>query len=450
MDILKTYLPNFFDIFYIAYLFVFKYYGWVLFLFGIIYMLWRLYRTEIIIQYLKNQKWVFLQIKVPKDNRVSTMGVDNIFSQLHSLHVAKTFFEKYVEGQFVQLWYSFEIVSMGGKISFVVYTPERMRHNVEAAFYSQYPTAEISEIKDYMADLKYDPDQPGDIEIFGTEWKVDQDFVIPIKTYIDFEHPAAEEKILDPLSHIFESLAKIEAHEFFGIQIITMPLADEEWKARSAKKIKQLTGEEIPHELSFLSLLLKPFDWFAHFSYKETLLGGGHGHGHTEDEMGRKQKNNWLSMTEAEKQRVTLIENKANKPGYWTKIRFLYIAPKKNFDKGKPFMVVGAYRPFTAPMYNKIKPDVHTTWTHVDAHFSPTLEKPYLDWLLKYKKRQIFKGYKTRDFDIGSPMFVLNTEELATLYHFPITTETMPVISAIAQTESKKSQAPANLPIAEP
>lgn len=112
-------------------------------------------------------------------------------------------------------------------------------------------------------------------------------------------------------------------------------------------------------------------------------------------------------------------------------------------------MVVGAYRPFTAPMYNKLKPDVHKTWTHVDYLISPTLEKPVLDWMLKYKKRWLFNGYKYRDFDVGSPLFILNTEELASLYHFPITTETTRVMSAIEQTESKKSQAPANLPILE-
>ena len=72
-----------------------------------------------------------------------------------------------------------------------------------------------------------------------------------------------------------------------------------------------------------------------------------------------------------------------------------------------------------------------------------------LEWKLKYKKRWLFRGYKDRDWDVGSPLFILNTEELATLYHFPITTETTTVHPAIEQTQSKTSQPPANLPIAE-
>lgn len=444
MDILRSLLPNFFDIFHIAFLVIFQYYGWVLFSIGLIYILWRLYKVEIMTQHLLKQKWIYLQIRVPKNNMVSTVGVDNIFSQLHSLHVNKTFFEKYVEGQFFQLWYSFELVSMGGKVSFIIRTPEKMKNNVEAAIYSQYPTAEISEVADYMENFKYSPDKPSDVDIFGTEWVMAKNDVIPMKTYKDFEHPAAEEKILDPLSHIFESLAKIEPHEFFGIQIIAMPLSDEDWKMKSELKIKELIEEEVPHRITLLGILLAPFNWFAGLGQGKA----GHSHGGS-DEEGRKQRNKWMNMTEGEKLRVTLIETKSNKPAYKCKIRFLYIAPKAKFDKGKAFMVVGAYRPFTAPLYNKLKPDVHRTWTHVDAYFSPAFEKPVLDWKLKYKKRNMFKGYKLRDWDIGVPMFILNTEELATLYHFPITTETTTVISAIEKTESKKSEAPANLPVAD-
>lgn len=443
-------LPNFTDIFKIAYLFVVVYYGWVIFIMGLIYMLWRLYRTELIIQYIKKQKWVNLQIRVPRENRISTVAVDNIFSQLHALHVAKTFFEKYVEGQIVQLWYSLELVSLGGKVSFIIRTPVNMKHNVEAAFYSQYPTAEITEVADYLENVKYNPYQPSDLDLFGTEWRFSEDQVIPMKTYKDFEHPSADEKILDPLSHVFEGLAKIEAHEFFGIQIIIMPLADEEWKGRSEKKIKELTGEEMPHQRTLMGVLLSPFGILGGKTAIQAFRGGdSHSHGAHSNEEQNKPRNNWLSMTEAEKMRVTLIENKANKPGYWTKIRFLYMAPKEKFDKSKVFALVGAYRPFTAPMYNKIKPDVHKTWTHAEAKFSPTLEQPFLDRQLKYKKYWMFKGYKVRDFDVGSPMFIMNTEELATLYHFPLTTETTMVHPSIEQTMSKTSQPPANLPIAE-
>lgn len=439
MELIAKLVPNFSEIFKITFLFISKG-GWVLFVIGMIYILYRLYISEIREQYLHNQKWIFLSIKVPRENLASTLGVEAIFAQMHSLHVSPTFAEKYVEGQ-VQLWYSLEIVSLGGNISFVIRLPAKMRHVVEAAIYSQYPDAEIAEIADYFENFHYDPESTTDIEIFGTEWTLTDDEVIPIKTYRDFEHPAAEEKIIDPLAGFFEGLSKMEPHEFFGVQIIIQPLGDDEWKPKGEAKVKELTGEEVPHEFKFTDLLLAPLNWFAEFSFKKALAPASH-HNHAETQQ---QKSNWLNMTEIQKERVTLIEKKIGKPGYKTKIRFLYVAPKDKFDPNKKSIMIGAYRPLGSAMTNKFKPDVSRTWTTVQYKFSPELEKPYLDWLLKKKKRHIFRGFKNRDIHIGSPMFVLNIEELATLYHFPITTK--PVTAAIEKTQSKKAQPPVDLPV---
>jgi hypothetical protein len=439
--------PNLLDIFKIAVTFTANG-GWVLFVIGMIYMLWRLYFLEIQHQYVHSQKWVFLQFKVPRENRISTLAVENIFSQMHALHVGKTFAERFVEGQ-IQLWYSLEIVSLGGKISFLMRIPAHTRDVVESAFYAYYPQAEISEVSDYMENFYFDPDEPGDMEVFGSEWKLNESDVIPIKTYKDFEHPTAEEKVIDPLANFFEGLTKVKPHEFIGFQIIIQPLADDHWQPKGLLKVKELTGEEVPHERKLSDILLAPFTILSHKSAIQAFRESGHGaHGH-EDELQRKPRNNWMSMTEAEKQRVTLIESKISKPGYKTKIRMIYITPKDKFDNARKGLMSGLYRPLGSVMTNKLRPDVSNTWVTADYKFSRTLEQPYLDWQIRLKKRRIFKGYKERDIHIGLPMFMMNIEELATLYHFPITTETTTVNPAIEQTLSKTSQPPANLPIAE-
>ena len=447
MEILKTAFPDLLVMFRLAYRFIFEYYGWVVFAIGMLYMLWKAYILEIQHQYVHSNKFIFFQIRVPKDNLVSTLAVESIFAQLHSLQVTKTFAEKYVEGH-IQLWYSLEIISMGGKVSFVIRLPEKMRHVVEAAFYAHYPQAEITEVSDYMENFNYDPDDPNcPYEVFGTEWRLSEDEVVPIKTYVDFEHPAAEETVIDPLANFFEGMAKMEPHEFFGAQIIIQTLADEEWKFKGEAKIKELIGEEPEHKASFLSFISRPFQKVSEFSYNQALFGQAH---HAPEPVTTlKQKNNWMQLTEGEKERVTLIEKKIGKPGYKSKVRFLYIAPKDKFDLGKKSILTGAYRPLGSVMTNKIRPDVSNAWTGVDYVFSKTLEWPYLQWLLAYKRRNIFKGYKLRDIHIGLFMFILNTEEIATLYHFPITTKTTTVPTSIERTESKKSQPPVNLPVIE-
>lgn len=438
MNITASIIPNFLEILRIFALFVIHG-GWVIFAIVGIYMAWFLYIHEIQHQFLDSIEWCYLEIKVPKQNTVSTLAVEAIFAQMHALHRSLTPVELYVEGHF-QMWYSLELVSFGGKISFIVRTPKAYRHLVESAFYSKYPLAEIQEISDYMENFEYNVESE-EYEIFGTEFKLTEDSSIPIKTYVDFEHSSAEEKIIDPLSGLFQTMSRMEPYEFFGVQLLIRPKQENEWLPQAERKIKQLTGEELPHKVTFFGFLLKPIDWFSKFSYKETLLGGSHGHAQPEN----KPKNNWLNMTEGEKQRVALIEKKMSKPGYDTKLRILYITPKEKYDKIKRLEIIGSFRHLSSGYFNTMKSD-GKIWTKVDPLFSGALEKFYLDWETKRRKKLLVKGYKARSMHVGAAKFTLNIEEIATLYHFPITAKDEFVISSILSTESKRVEPPANLP----
>ena len=415
---------------------------------ALFYILYKSYRKEIEHQFVHSIDWVYLNIKVPKDNQVSTLAVETIFSQMHALHSGLTFPQIYIEGR-IQKWYSLELISMGGTISFIVRVPTDSRGLVESAFYSHYPDVEITEAHDYMENFHFDPDdESSQYDIWGTEFKLTEDYVFPIKTYRDFEHLSAEEKIIDPLANLFEALNKMQSYEFYGIQLILQPLADDEWKPHGEAKVKELIGEEVGHDVKLKDVAMTPLNKFAEFSLKNALFGGGHGHAaHGAEDKG--PKNNWMSMTEIEKERVSLVEKKIGKPGYRVKLRHLYTAPKDKFDPTKKGLIIGSYRPLGSANTNKFKPDVSNTWVGADYYISPTLEKPYMDYLLRKKKRHIFKGYKNRDIHIGLPMYVLNVEEIATIYHFPITTKEKSVASSIEKTMSKKSQPPANLPIFE-
>ncbi len=447
MELLKSLLPNFSQIFHLGSVILFSYYGWLLVIIGFIMMFWREYVEEIQGQFVARTEWVFLKILVPKENKASTLAVESIFAQMHALHRSLTIGEKYIEGKF-QLWYSLEIVSLGGNVSFVVRTPKRSQHLVESAFYSQYPTAEIHEVADYMENFNIDVyKNDSEYDFFGTEWKMSQDSVIPMKTYKDFEHPSAEEKIVDPLANVIETMERVKPHEFMALQILIQPIQNDEWEDRAKLKIKELTGEEIPHKASFIGLLLAPFEWFASLN-KQKILGAGH----VEDPHGNKPRNNWLSMSEGEKERVGLIEKKANKPCYNTKIRLLYIAPKDEYDKGRRFELIGALRHFSpgggAGIHNTLKTD-QRIWTKVDPYFSQGLEGPVLERIIRYRKHWFMKGYKKRSVYIGAPKFLLSTEEVATLFHFPITAEGGIAPAQVQSVASKTSRPPANLPVAE-
>ncbi len=415
--------------------------GWIAIVWAVVYMFWYHYKEEIQLQFRLSQNWTFLHIKVPKENEHSLLGVEQIFSQLHQLHLNFTFAEKYIEGK-IQLWYSLEIVSLGGKISFIMRIPKKQRVTVESAIYAQFPAAEITEVEDYLKNVTYDP-ETGDFDLFGFEYKVLENQAIPIKTYKEFEHPAAEKKIIDPLAGLFEALAQVEPDEFYGVQILIQPLDDNEWKNKGERLVKELIGEEMPYDFSFKRLFLAPFELVANFRWTALLSGNARALA----ENMQKEKNNWMRMTDVEKERVNAIQRKLSKPGYKTKIRNLYIAPKNQLDLNKRSGVIGALRPFKSQQLNGFKPDLKHTWTKLNYLLSPTLEKPYIDWEVRRRKRWLFNAYKDRSVWIGLPASVMNIEELATIYHFPLSEAEKPTAAPVEAIESKKSQAPVNLPV---
>jgi hypothetical protein len=326
----------------------------------------------------------------------------------------------------------------------IMRVPKKLRDTVEAAFYSQYPNAEITEVRDYLENVEYHPGH-SDFDLFGCEMKVLQPQVIPIKTYKEFEHPTAENKIIDPLSPLFESMAKMEPHEFFGVQIIAQPLADDEWKQQAENKARELLGEEVEHAHGLKEMIIEGLQLYNPFHWLEQMFSGG---GHEEhEEEGKKEKNNLMHMTEVEKERVNAIQRKSGKPGYQCKIRLLYMAPSDKFDSTKKTIIIGAFRTLGDAQTNGFKPDTKETWTGLEYKVSPSLEAPWINRVVNKRKHHIFEGYKERHIFIGRPPFILNIEELATIFHLPLAPEGATTSPAIERVESKKSQAPINLPV---
>ena len=149
---------------------------------------------EINSEFLSKADPVLLSIRISRENLQSTLAVEQIFAQLHAIYSGFTFAEQYLEGK-VNFTISLEIVSLGGKVSFFVRTPRRYIGLIETAFYARYPSAEIIEVSDYMMNLQvWTPEASWDV--WGAEMTLIKDPAYPLKTYGEFEHPTAEEKIM--------------------------------------------------------------------------------------------------------------------------------------------------------------------------------------------------------------------------------------------------------------
>src|SRR3989338_5898481 len=147
-------------------------------LFYAAFLVWTYYLKQ---RYYANLKWILLEVKIPKEIAKPPQAMEQIFAGIHGALRNYDFEEKYWKGLQVD-HFSFEIVSVGGKIHFYIYAPVEYRNNFESLIYAQYPESEIKEAENYFSGL---PDEIPDDEwnLFGTEFALVREDPYPIRTY---------------------------------------------------------------------------------------------------------------------------------------------------------------------------------------------------------------------------------------------------------------------------
>jgi hypothetical protein len=147
-----------------------------------------------------------------------------------------------------------------------------------------------------------------------------------------------------------------------------------------------------------------------------------------------------MNMTPGERSSIEAIQQKAEKPGFRTKIRYLYITKDKELSKPKGVAgFMGVLKQFALLNSNSFKP-VKGTKTSVDGYLRVSQRSH------KVQKR-LLKNYKSRSGSGGDGEgFILNTEELATLFHFPYLAMSSESLQTV---EVKRVGAPFRLPVEE-
>jgi len=422
-----------------------EYYGWVLFLGLLIWMMYFLRKQSNNNKYIASTAWVFLEVKIDELSEKSALAMEQIFAATHAIHTNYTWGE-ILNGKSI-LWITCEIVSLGGKVSYIFKIPSRYRNLFESAVFAQYPKAEIYEVEDYLKSIPhhYDPDH-AEFDFWGTQWNKKKDSAYPIRTYLQtdsFEHSAME-TFIDPLSNLIEVMSNIEPHELMVWQVVAKP-EDDKWKEHTKHLVDKLKGvpahNEEPFWLSALFFIPRIFGDFL------ISLVSGPADPHAKPE--RKQEEPpslMLHRTDVEKMVITAIEHAMSKVSYEVRVRGLYLAPKDKFKKSlRVPEIVGAVRNFDDVNLNGIKPDIAHTWTDKAYKISETLERPYLRTNILKRKRHLLHYFTARSSWKGSGKFYMNTEELATIFHFPIIPHAR--ISQLERVHTVKSAPPMDLPI---
>lgn len=376
-------------------------------------------------------KRIVLEVKMPKEVAKSIKGMDQVFAGLHGTHDIPTWREKWIEGV-VQLNMSFEIVSTEGNIHFYIRAPQMFRKLIESNIYSQYPEAEVVEAEDYVQKVPQDiPNK--DWDIWGVNFINAKDEIFPLKTYKYFEMETEkdEEKKVDPLADLLEGLSTLGPGEHFWIQIVVKPVLgrDKPWQKKGRELVDKLARR--PENKQSYKPMVQEAAEVLMFGPKE------------KKEEAKELIPPEMKLTPGERDVLSGVEDKLSKFGYDCFIRTVYLGKKDVFFKPNVKFVFSFSKEISSENLGGLRPltKVMTKVKSVPFWFLDK-RRVYL------RKRRIFKYYCKRwgpFFPRSGGTFVLNTEELATLFHFP--GKSVAPASGVSRIGTKKRGVPPNLPI---
>lgn len=391
-------------------------------------------------KFLDKTKMILLEIKIPREVLKPIRAMEVVLDGLWQiLYDPADLYEKWIEGKVI-MSYSFEIASINGEPHFYIRIPKNNKDAVEAVIYAQYPDAEIGVAEDYTKQIPQDaPNKNWDF--WGAGYRLIKENAYPIKTYMEFEteREALEEKRIDPIATLLESMAKIGPGEQLWVQITATPLLNEIPWVKDSEIVRDKLAKRIESKkVAQRPILVEAAD----------ILVSGNVPGVKKEEK-QELLPPEMKLTQGEKEILSGVERKMAKRGFHTNIRFIYLGKREVFFKPKLRLALSFFSNFVTQNVNGLIPHGQPFITKVPKKINP-IKNIFRERRIYLKKRQMLRRYKKRDHPLFPrerkypSSFVLNTEELASLYHFPgRTSAPAPFMKRI---ETKKSEAPPGLP----
>ncbi len=288
--------------------------------------------------------------------------------------------------------FAFEIVAHDGVISFYVTTPRNLKQYVEQQIQAQYPDSVVEERGDYNI---FKPQ----CVVSAVNLMFKKSYLFPIKTYQEMES--------DPLSAITNALSKFRNIESGGAVV--------QYVARSAHPRWHSAGNNLAREVrqgKKLSDAVK----IATSSVFGTVL---------RDLFFSKQKKDDLTdnssrgLSQFEEEAVAKIQSKSAKSGFDVNIRIVVSTPNETSSVAQLSGIINSFSQYAGYEYQN----------------SFKQQKPRN--LKKFLNDFIYRNFNERK------SMVVNTEEMASLFHFPLPITETPNILWLS---SKQASAPVNMP----
>lgn len=383
--------------------------------------------------YVQNLRWVLLRVRVPHEILKTPKSMEQIFAGAHGTYsFGVKPYKKYWEGE-VEKWTSFEIIGDAEGPRFYIRVLEEARALIESAIYAQYPDAEIEAAEDYVK--KFPSVLPNTMyDLHGADFVLGaKNDGIPIRTYEYFESVAEEEKI-DTIATLIEALSNHANDETTWIQIIIRPVgkATSHWIEEAEAFRDELIGRKAKQKPTVKDNLIAVFkNIFLVFLLKDP----------SDEKKGLKwpeeknaEKPMLSTLTENESAKIKAIDRKTAKLAFETVIRWVYIDRKETINTAKTRGITAWARQFVDENLNALRPNLAT--------YTLVVRQPFKKAKAYFKKRTLYDNYRYRRF--GPQTSIMNTEELATLYHFPTITVRAPMLGHV---DAKKGAPPPSLPV---
>jgi len=385
---------------------------WIIFLiiFGKSFInLYRSYRKKLKKQKKEVKNWVVLEIKINREILQTPKAMEQVFSGLHSMEKGNI---------------SLEILGLRKEINFLIRLPKEYRKLFESQLYAQYPEVDIKEVYDYFS--TFPPFLPNkDFDLYGSEMIFKNVNHFPIRTYPLFEE-TKEEKRIDPLANLIESASQLQSSEYLILQIIILPLTSEKekkWIEDGQKEINKLLGKK-EEKIGWR-------DWIG--SFIRNLITAFYTLPVWPGEKKEEKPVSSSPLSSGDKEKIARIEQKISKLGFEVSVRFIYISPRSIYDETNSLVFPAYFKQFNTENLNAFKINDLTS-TKIKSRLFKT-RRTFL------KKLNFYQKLKQRE-EIKKTI-ILNTEELASIYHFPVLKVKAP---ALIRSLSRKGEAPPNIP----
>ncbi len=407
-------------------------FGWMLEMFLILWVAWETYRMLKMNDYISGVQWTFLQIKLPDTSEETPRSMETAYDIWGGIHKSPDLNELYFDG-YLEPWYSCEIQIKAGQVRYIMVVPTAHRRIFEGVIYGQYPKAEITEVEDYAQRYNWH-DLRQTFDIYGTQIVLVDDDIYPVKSYKTYETPLAEnDRYTDPHQGLVEALSAVGPGEEFWYQVVIRPqsgAAMKEWKDKGEAAVMKISGQAKKEEPGMFAQIR---DFFLGLPGEvlSTFMKG------PAEESQKREELKLRFFNPVDNAKMEGILQKISQNSYKVVIRGVHIAPPGQLQKPNIGRVIGGFKQFNTLNLNSFKPD-ESTKTNGPNYILRDIRR-------KFRERSILLKYQWRDMYGPNAGQWLSSEELATIYHFPVNYVRAP---GVERSKAGQQSPPANLPYA--